>query len=234
MPALGGGPSPHQWNQIKRLPLLPAIQTLEQYERAVITGTVDALAYLSDVECLGELSNRNIQQVHYQIFKGVHPWAGQFRRLGEMATVSGYPAADSQRIARELELAVVQTRELLDSAEANGNAHDVLAALAFFHVRFERVHPFLDGNGRGGRVILAVQFEQAFGSLPQFTDQSGYREAIRASARKDLGPFISYLGASVGLPKIEGAWPAPFQVAPRFLETEMNPPFEDDLDWSRS
>ena len=213
MPTLGGGPSPHRWNQIKRLPLLPAIQTLDQYERAIIGGIVDALAYLSGIEPLHGLSCRDIQQVHFQMFKDVHPWAGQFRRTGEMATVAGYPAADSQRIVRELELAMWQTRELLDNAEANRNPHEIIAALAFFHVRYERVHPFLDGNGRTGRAILAVQFEKVFGPLPKFTDQSGYREAIRASAQRDLAPFINYLGASVGLPRITGAWRAPFQVS---------------------
>ena len=233
MPALEGGSSPHRWNQIKRLPLLPAIQTLDQYERAIIGGIVDALAYLSGIEPLRELSVRDIQQVHFQMFKGVHPWAGQFRRTGEMATVAGYPAADSQRIERELEQAVWQTRELLDSAEANQNPHEVMAALAFFHVRYERVHPFLDGNGRTGRTILAVQFEKVFGTLPKFTDQAGYREAIRASAQRDLTPLINYLGASAGLPRIIGAWRAPFQITPRFLEVAVNPPFEEDLAWSR-
>lgn len=62
--------------------------------------------------------------------------------------------------------------------------HSTLAALAFFHVRFERVHPFLDGNGRVGRTILAAQFEKVFGVLPAFTNQPGYREAIRACDRR--------------------------------------------------
>ena len=43
MPGLQGGPSPHRWNQIRRLPLDPAIRTLEQYEQAVMIGTLDVL-----------------------------------------------------------------------------------------------------------------------------------------------------------------------------------------------
>ena len=178
------------------------------------------------------LAVADLRQVHYLMFSGVHPWAGQFRRPGELAVVSGYPAADPQRIERELELAVRQMRELLESA--NRNPHEMIAALAFFHVRFERVHPFLDGNGRTGRVILAVQFEKVFGALPKFTNHAGYREAIRASAGRDLVPFINYLGASVPLPRISGVWLTPFQMAPRFLESTTDPPFEEDLAWSRT
>ena len=40
--------------------------------------------------------------------------------------------------------------------------------MSFLHVRFERIHPFQDGNGRSGRAVLAVQFEKVFGDLPDF------------------------------------------------------------------
>ena len=78
-----------------------------------------------------------------------------------------------------------------------------------------------------------MQFDKVFGALPKFTDQPGYREAMRASASRDLAPLTNYLGASAELPGISGAWSAPFQVSPRFLETAENPPFEEDLAWSR-
>ena len=110
----------------------------------------------------------------------------------------------------------------------------MLASLAFFHVRFERVHPFLDGNGRAGRAILAVQFETTFGRLPKFSDQQGYREAMRASVKRDLAPLLNYLSESAGLPKIGERWQSPFQIHPRFLEeAAAEPMFEDDLAWSR-
>ena len=234
MPAFEGGPSPHRWNQIKKLPLNPGIHSLQQYEDAVLAGTVDALAFLRRIPVLRELAVADIQQVHYQIFKGVHPWAGQFRRWGQVATVGGLPTADAQRIGRELEVALFQTRELLEAVLPAPDPHSVLAAMAFFHVRFERVHPFLDGNGRSGRTILSVQIESGFGVAPEFTDQRGYRDAMRASARRDLAPLINYIGASVGVPSVTTPWPAPFQVSPRFLEEIMgNPTFEEDLAWSR-
>ena len=234
MPAYERGPSPHRWNQIRKLPLNPGIHSLEQYEEAVIAGTLGTLAYLRRIHTLGALTVAEIQQAHYQMFKRVHPWAGQFRSPGQMVMVAGFPAADSQRIGRELELALHQTSEMLEGALSAHNPHQMLAAFAFFHVRFERVHPFLDGNGRSGRTILAVQFEKAFGTAPRFTDQPGYRDAMRASARRDLAPLMNYLGASVGVPNVTAPWPAPFQVSPRFLEEITgNPTFEEDLAWSR-
>ena len=222
--------SPHRWNQIKRLPLLPQIQTLDQYEEAVSLGIDAALTFLRSTEILEQLSVGDLQTVHFHLFKEVHPWAGQFRAPGQLAVVSGYPAADTSRIQRELELALHQTRHLL--AEAFGDDLRLLAALSFFHVRFERIHPFQDGNGRSGRTVLAVQFERLFGRLPEFSDQRGYREALRASTSGNLGPVLDYLSRSAGMRVPSGVWPSAYRLAPRFLEAHEAPSFEDDLRWS--
>jgi fido (protein-threonine AMPylation protein) len=199
------------------LPLNPGIQTLDQYDQATLFGALDALAYLRTIEPASALTVADIQQVHYLVFQGVHPWAGQFRSMGQMATIAGFPAADPDRIVRELELALVQTRELLETGRAGGDPQLMLAALGFMHVRFERVHPFLDGNVRSGRAILAVQVEEVFGTLPQLTDQPGYREAMRAPAGRDLAPLLNYLGASVGLPNVAGVGVHLLRSVPGFL-----------------
>lgn len=234
MPALEGGPSPHRWNQIRRLPLHPAIRTLREYEQGVVAGTFDALDYLRGIRPLRQLTVADMQQVHLLMFKRVHPWAGQFRLPGQMAIIAGLPAADPQRIERELNLASFQMREMQESVLVARDPHQMLAALAFFHVRFERVHPFLDGNGRAGRAILAIQFEKTFGCLPKFSDQQGYREAMRASVKRDLAPLLNYLSQSTGVPAIRARWQSPFQIHPLFLEeAAAEPTFEDDLARSR-
>ena len=220
--------SPHRWNQIKRLPLHPQVRTLAQYEEAVSVGIRDAFAFLSSIDVFNHLTVADLQAVHIQMFQAVHPWAGQFRNPGQMAVVAGFPAADSSRIWRELELALFQTRQLITSA--SGDPIPLLAAMSFFHARYERIHPFLDGNGRSGRTVLAVQFESVFGHLPKFSDQRGYREAIRATASGDLGPFVRYIGLNAGIPLPSGIWPSAYRIAPRFLETgEGEPSFEEDL-----
>ena len=226
MPELSS--SPHRWNQIKRLPIHPQVQTLAQYEEAVSLGIRAAFAFLSSIEVFERLSVADLQTVHFHMFQAVHPWAGQFRTPGQMAVVAGFPAADTSRIRRELELALFQTRQLITIV--SGDPIQILAAMSFLHARYERIHPFLDGNGRSGRTVLAVQFESVFGHLPKFSDQRGYREAIRATASGDLGPFVRFIGQDAGIPLPSGAWPSAYRIAPRFLEAgELEPSFEEDL-----
>ena len=45
------------------------------------------------------------------------------------------------------------------------NKPDVFRQIALFHLQFENLHPFLDGNGRAGRMIINLQLMHA-GFLP--------------------------------------------------------------------
>ena len=43
--------------------------------------------------------------------------------------------------------------ELLDELQ-DISPEKILTAAAFFHVKFENIHPFADGNGRVGRLVM--------------------------------------------------------------------------------
>ena len=108
--------SPHRWNQIRRLALHPHVRSLADYEAAVSQGNRDAFAFLRGIEVGEQLTVADLQAVHFHIFKRAHPWAGEFRTPGQMAVIAGFPAADPARIHRELELTLLQTRQLLANA----------------------------------------------------------------------------------------------------------------------
>ena len=57
---------------------------------------------------------------------------------------------------------------------------DIVTKLARFHIEFESIHPFIDGNGRTGRLLINLELMKA-GYPPidiKFTDRLAYYEAF--------------------------------------------------------
>jgi hypothetical protein len=74
-----------------------------------------------------------------------------------------------------------------------------IEALASSHGRFERIHPFLDGNGRTGRLLLNLLLLR-FGYAPAIfyvRDRTRYLDALRASDAGDPGPLGELLARAV-------------------------------------
>ena len=81
--------------------------------------------------------------------------------------------------------------------EANIQAQAVkenVESIGASHVRFERIHPFADGNGRTGRMIINQQLINN-GLLPISIQPTGkYREAFRRyDRREDLSEMVYVL-----------------------------------------
>lgn len=80
-----------------------------------------------------------------------------------------------------------------------GNAVS-LTCLAERHARFERIHPFSDGNGRTGRLLLFVQVLQA-GLMPPLVlkerKRAYYYCLERADLDGDLAPLELFLAESM-------------------------------------
>lgn len=75
-------------------------------------------------------------------------------------------------------------------------AEKALTIAAYFHAKFENIHPFADGNGRTGR--LAMNYILVLNSHPPIIiheeDRKAYYDALDAwDARQELEPLCAFL-----------------------------------------
>lgn len=89
---------------------------------------------------------------------------------------------------------------LADARALRGlDAPHLPAELAWLHARFEQIHPFLDGNGRTGRLLLNLLLVR-LGYPPAIirkADRERYLGALRHADEGDCGPLGEFLARAI-------------------------------------
>lgn len=99
--------------------------------------------------------------------------AGRFRKENEWVRVGNHIAVDPKEIISRLEKMLAEY-----NAESQEN---VIKRIARLHLAFEHIHPFVDGNGRIGRVLNNYLLIRE-GFVPiniKFIDRKMYYEAFK-------------------------------------------------------
>jgi len=87
-----------------------------------------------------------ILEIHLRLMNGILSDAGQFRKHAVRIMGANVALANWASIPKKL-------KALLDS---DISKTDTISSLASVHAQFEQIHPFSDGNGRTGRLLLLV------------------------------------------------------------------------------
>jgi len=86
-----------------------------------------------------------VLQLHRILMNGIDSVAGTYRRHGVRILGTTVPTANHLSVPRFMQTLV---RDLAS------RPRDIIAHVANVHARFEQIHPFADGNGRIGRLIM--------------------------------------------------------------------------------
>jgi Fic family protein len=127
----------------------PAERTRQ--EIAETYGVSEAVKYIRKTK--EHLSIPLLRELHRIVFSNSLSYAGNFREKGvEVAVVDGYGniihrGAPQKDVVRRL-------RELTEWYCKNKDAYHPIVIAGVVHNQFENIHPFRDGNGRAGRLLL--------------------------------------------------------------------------------
>ncbi|MDX2225587.1 MAG: Fic family protein [Verrucomicrobiae bacterium] len=214
-----------QWRELQDNGILGTVKDIEDYEDKTKQGIKSAEDFFlcNPVDVPSPL---HYMHGHSLAFQAVSPEAGQFR--DQNVTFGGcFFGAIPERVKRELEMLEVQTRTMLENA---ATPQDILAAMAFSHARFERIHPFPDGNGRTGRLIMEAQLNTVFGlkARPEL-QRDEYMNAVKqAQATGDLTELTNLFARREGVPLSQTQILAPYRIPP-FVVDGKDPSLEADV-----
>ena len=119
------------------------------------------------------LTESLIRQIHYLVLSDKPEDRGVYRRVPVRIAGALHDPVQPYLIQPKMEQLL---QEYLSSGE------NLVTRLARFHIEFEGIHPFIDGNGRTGRLLVNLELMKA-GFPPidiKFSDRAKYYAAFDA------------------------------------------------------
>ena len=143
---------------------------LKEHMEAV--GHKDAFDFVCELVKSNEpITERIIKQIHYLVLADKKDDRGVYRRVPVRIMGASHEPVQPYLIEPKMEQLLI---------DYNNSSEHIITKLAKFHIEFEGIHPFIDGNGRTGRLLVNLELMKA-GYPPidiKFTDRLSYYNAF--------------------------------------------------------
>jgi fido (protein-threonine AMPylation protein) len=162
----------------------------EHLEATNHAAAFDHLMTLTDLHTPFSLDS--VLYLHYIVMSGIDPSAGRFRQRA--VYIRGAPLTPPHP-----EAVPDMTASWLEWLDGDGLEYDPIVRAALAHHAFEAIHPFVDGNGRVGRLLLNLLLMRA-GYPPALLLRDWRGAYLRGLQQADAGrysPLANLIGRAV-------------------------------------
>ncbi len=147
-----------------------------------VIGHKEAFEFISElVKDNVPMTESIIKQIHFWVLADKKNDRGVYRKVPVRIMGAKHEPVQPYLIQPRMEQLLLYYNE---------SREHIIPRLARFHIEFEGIHPFIDGNGRTGRLLVNLELMKA-GYPPidiKFTDRIGYYDAFdEYHAKNNLG-----------------------------------------------
>lgn len=133
-----------------------------------------------------ELSEDLIKRFHYELKSGVFEDRANGYAVGDYKTRPNIIGSNRTTLPKDVHAEMKNLLEWYNEQEKS------LTTLAQFHTRYETIHPFQDGNGRTGRLIL---FRECLNNdiipfIIEDKNRNEYIEALKTARDNDFSALV--------------------------------------------
>lgn len=147
-----------------------------------------ALNYLFEyISKDGKLDEKLILKLHSILMNGIRPDAGFYRNHAVRILGVNLPVANYLKIP-------ILISDIIK--EMNKKTKDIIALTTVVHSRFEQIHPFSDGNGRIGRILMTAMLLKSDLSpaiIKQENKRLYYTYLYKAQTKEDYSQLENFL-----------------------------------------
>jgi len=134
------------------------------------------------------LSVAIIKEIHADLTDRLQYDKGQFKKNENMIIGAEFQTASPAETPVLITQLVDNLQYRLDNAKTND---DKLLSILDTHIQFERIHPFSDGNGRTGRMIMVYSLLQE-GFPPLIIEKESKAQYIEFLGNQDVDGFFQF------------------------------------------
>lgn len=156
----------------------------------------EALDFLYELIAPGNkntISEHLIKSLHSLIIQDIDKnIAGQYRERNVFITGTEHTPPSSLNVP-------IKMQELIQWARTNQKKMNVIEFSAMFHHKFVHIHPFEDGNGRAGRLLMNI-FLMQYGfplAIIQKNDRQKYYRALALADEGNNKMLVNFIAQAV-------------------------------------